>query len=292
MSSSRYHVWYNYKSGLGAELVRLAPLLKRLVGSRDVCITSFHSFLYDHRFDKHLLHEESEPNLRVPEDEVGVCFTCGLRENGPASWPSMVAEARRRGWPIIDEDLGQKNVGTYEAAARLAQRLVPTATPTVGQSVLRMPPQRHKFLILNIFGGSAVEKGIANAVATRSLVSSLGKAAPNLHWVVPALPHQGLGSVVEEAEIPNVSLMRFDYGDPALAELFWADAVVTVEGGGMHVAVEYGVPTLLVSSPEWIAATSYFLPNKGLHATILGDMAAANQEDFANGIAEWALNCL
>ncbi len=288
MSSSKFHIWYTYKSGLGAELIRVAPLLRRLVSLHDVCITSFHSFIYDRRFDTRLLEEELEPHWNVSEDDVGVCFYCGVRENGPASWQSMVAEAHRRGWPTIDEDLDQQDLSVYEAAANLADRLVPIAAFTDARTVLRRPARKQDFLVLNIFGGSAVEKGFANAAATRSLVSSLSKAAPNKRWVVPALPHQNLGSVVEDIGAPNISLRRFNYGDPALVELFCADAVVTVEGGGMHVAVEYGVPTLLVSSPEWIATARCFLPLTGLNSTILGNMAGANQGNLANGIAEWA----
>jgi hypothetical protein len=289
MKKPRFHIWYSYKSGLGAELVRIAPLIRRLADRFDICVTSFHSFIYDRRFDAHLLNEETMPAINILDEELGVCFFCDWREDGPACWPSMAIEARHRGWPTITEDLGQPDVGVYEAAENVAERLVPRASGEETRSILRKPERRHDFLVLNIFGGSAIEKGVATPEATRSLIESLSVATPNERWVVPSLPHQQLASVVEEVNAPNVSLLQFDYGNAALSEMFYAKAVVTVEGGGLHVAVEHGVPTLLLSSPAWISATRSFLPPAHRHATVLGDMAASDQSRIAAEIADWAL---
>jgi hypothetical protein len=279
-----FHVWYSYKSGLGIELARVAPALRRLEARYDVHLKSFHSYIYRGDFRPDALIECSPPVIKVPEGQRGLCFTCEERADGPFRWPQLESEARRLGWRCVDEALAMPGSGTYGAAELLARSM--SSNYSVRRCVLRSVSRRSGAFVLNLFGGAAPQKGFSTAGGIRSIIRGIGARNTSLDWVVPALPHQRLADTVEQARVPNVRLARFD--DPRLTELFGtAPVVVTVEGGGLHVAVEYGVPTLLLSSPTWFAEVQGVLPPDNSFDLVLGNMAIDTTDDIVQRANDW-----
>ena len=282
-----FHIVYSYRSGLGVELVRTSALIKRMEATHQICITSFHCFMYDGRFKLNPLSEADTPRWVAAVNEIGVCFDCGLRPNGPFAWRSLVAQAKAQNWLILPEEIDPGEPQLYNAASGLAHKLAPPTCLFTDNSVLSQGTLRSSHIVLNLFGGSSPEKGLAHSNSIRRLTSHLGQLLPEVTWVIPRLPHQFREGERDADFGTRIQLVAFPYESRELTELFHCRGVVTVEGGGFHVALEQGSPTLLVSSQGWLNKVGKLLPPQDRYQTVLTDLGAADQSVAAGRIARW-----
>lgn len=279
-------VWYCYKSGLGIEIARVVPLLSSLLGKYSVSYASFHAFLYNP--SKLDLCELTEVGSCLPPDSgdriCGVAFVCGSRPNGPFCDVEREKEARRRRFLIIDEDLGFPDLPVYEAAKKLASVIRGPCNATNTSLILRRGIA-HRKIVLNIFGGASLSKGFTSSPQIERLVRAVGELREDLRFVVPVLPHQE-HLVPRELE-PNcrVQFVSYAYSDPKLTELVsGARAVVTVEGGMLHLAAAYGKPTACLIEPHWLGKVRDLLPPVGSFQKLEMDFGATDFSALANAL--------
>ena len=254
-------VWYCYKSGLGIEIARVVPLLSSLLGKYSVSYASFHAFLYNpSKLDLCELTEVGScppPNSDNPIP--GVAFVCGGRLNGPFCDVEREKEARSRGFLIIGEDLGFPDLPVYQAAKKLALR-VGGSCEGIAVDLLRRGTA-HRRMVLNLFGGASLSKGLASATQVGRLVRAVTEFREDLRFIVPVLPHQE--HLVPRNLSPDsaVQFVSYAYSDPRLTELVsGAPVVITVEGGMLHLAVAYGKPTACLMEPAWREKVRDLLP--------------------------------
>lgn len=279
-------VWYCYKSGLGIEIARVVPLLCSMLGKYSVSYASFHTFLYNP--SKLNLYELTEVGSCLPPDSDdrmrGVAFVCGSRPNGPFCDFEHEKEARRRGFLIIDEDLGFPDLPVYEAAKELALGICGTCYEIDTKLLLRRGGA-HQKIVLNIFGGSSWSKGFVSPPQIERLLRVAGELREDLRFVVPVLPHQE--HLVQRESEPNcrVQFVSYAYSDPKLTELVsGARAVVTVEGGMLHLAVAYRKPTACLIEPQWLGKVRDLLPPAGSFRKLEMDFSATDFSALINAL--------
>ena len=287
MNRPVFHLVYSYRSGLGVELARTSAAIKRMESTHQVCITSFHSFMYDGRFRLYPLSETAAPQWMACMGDTGICFSCDERPNGPFAWGSLVARAKAHGWMIIPEDIDPGEPQLYTAALNLTRRLSLALDNQTQRSILAHHAQRADHFVLNLFGGASPQKGLTHPKAVSHLTGLLGRMLPGIKWLIPRLPHQCHYGPLTPDLGPNFQLVTFPYEDRSLTELFYCRGVVTVEGGGLHVAVEQGSPTLLRTSKSWLEAVANLLPPSGSYHVALTDLGSADQNSAAACIASW-----
>jgi len=273
-------VWYCYKSGLGIEVARVVPLLSSLLGKYSVSYASFHAFLYNP--SKLNLCELTEVGSCPPPDSRdrirGVAFVCGSRPNGPFCDFEREKEAQKRGFLIIDEDLGFPDLPVYEAAKKLALGIC-GACDEIDTNLLLRRGGAHQKIVLNIFGGASLSKGFTSIPQIERLVSALGEYRGDLRFIVPVLPHQEQLAPLELEPNCRVQFVSYAYSDPKLTELVsGARAVITVEGGMLHLAAAYRKPTTCLIEPQWLGKVRELLPPVGTFEMIEIDF---NTTDFA-----------
>jgi hypothetical protein len=287
MSRSVFHIIYCYKSGLGSELARTAPVIKRMEATHQIYITSFHCFMYDRRFKLNPLAESHIPKWIARPEESGICFACDKRQNGPFAWHNLAQQAKSFGWPVLSEDIAPKEQNLYTAASWLADRLAPSDLRTAKSSVLSRGTEKPSHFVLNLFGGAAPQKGLTHPESVRSITSHLARSLPGTKWLLPVLPHQ-LPQVAACGDLgSNFRFIHFPYESRELAELFHCSGVVTVEGGGLHVAVEQNSPTILLSSKGWLEKVRDLLPPEIKYQTVLTELTGLDQSKAANQITDW-----
>ncbi|NBT48179.1 MAG: hypothetical protein EBT07_10280 [Actinobacteria bacterium] len=258
---TRFDVWYCYKSGLGIEVARVAPLLGSLVQRYTVSFESFHASLY-HPL-KLIPKQISETNLTPPPSHPGhgdgIAFVCDKRIRGPFCDTKREKEAKKRGYLIVREDLGFPKIPLYEAAKRLAWKVCGKCKE-VDFNILT-PGVAHGTLILNLFGGSSLVKGLRTQQQVERLLKALHKLGDGLQFLVPVLPHQ---KGLVPANLPPRCPVRFvacGYLDPQLTvKVAGSPLIITVEGGMLHLAAAYRKPTICLLEKHWFDKVRDLLP--------------------------------
>jgi hypothetical protein len=282
-----FHIVHSYRSGLGAELVRTSAVIRRMEAYFQIYITSFNWFIYDRRFKVNALSEIEAPRWVAGPNDTGICFDCGLRSNGPFAWRSLAEQAKSLGWLVLPEDIDPTEPQLYSAASRLADGLDPSGGNPSHVAVLSQGSCRAGHLVLNLFGGSAPDKGFIHRDAIFRLIGHLGQMLPEVAWIIPRLPHQWTDQAQNVAFGSNFQLVTYPYGSRELTELFHCRGVVTVEGGGLHIALEQGSPTLLLSSKSWLNNVANLLPPSNKYETVITDLSCVDQSRAAYCIAAW-----
>lgn len=287
MTRPLFHVWYSYKSGLGIEIARLSPLLRRLTTTHQVMLASFNAHLYEpQQVSTYMLEEHLEPIIDPLPTGPGVCFFAPPRHRGPYQCKSLLEAAQALSWPLIDEELGAPGCNVYQAAEELAAKLCPDVRPSA-QGLLQRG-EAHGAVILNLFGGASAEKGLTSPEHISELVRSLARLDPERSYIVPVMPHQTLGALVAELALPNVTAASFEPGDPRLTQLMTgAKAVATIEGGPLHVAVDAGRPTFLMSSQEWLDGVQLVLPPARRYERCVLDLRAPDVDYVTRSLLAW-----
>lgn len=264
-------MWYCYKSGLGIEIARTRRLLGKLAVTYSVSYASFHGFLYDE--SAMAVRDLSEggpakPTVGEP-NRLGIAFVCGERPGGPFRDAALEKEARARGYLIVGEDLGSPHLPTYQAAQNLSLRICGRCETEI--SVLRRADDNDS-VVLNLFGGATLSKGLCRSEQICQLVSALNSLCKTQHFVVPVLPHQEHLIPREAPSGSTVSFARFDYSDFRLTELVaGAKAIVTVEGGMLHLSVAYAKRVACLIESAWLAKVEDLLPPRSSFGLILAD---------------------
>lgn len=239
----------------------MAPLLSTLIKKYSVSYASFHSFLFNPSiFSLTQINENSCHDSQIQSCDVpGIAFVCGKRENGPFCDISLEQAAVARGYFLVDEDLGSPNLPLYDAAKNLC-KIHCGKYDFINPEIFRAG-QSHQSIVLNIFGGSCLSKGFTNQKQIVCLVNLLNKFYENLCFTVPVLPNQRHLVPCTQQNNSPVKFCYFDYADHQLTELVaGAPAIITVEGGILHLAVAYGKPTFCLIEPEWFDKVSDLLP--------------------------------
>ena len=282
-----FHVWYSYKSGMGIELVRVAPLLKRLSASHRVMVASYHAHLYEPaQFSAFLLTEGSIPV--IPDDFAGdgVCFFSEPRPQGPSRCDVLHRWAAAAGWQCVDETLGAPNLNCYAAAEAFAGRICPGVGPVMDSVLRRRDPV--DAVVLNLLGGASVEKGFRNAAAICGWVRKLADIAPQYRFIIPVVAHQARRFRLPEYVHPSVEVVEYPDGSSELTELLTGcRAVVTVEGGPLHLSVECRKPVLLLAEESWLSEVGQVLPSAQLYRHVVVVLAEPHEDALARDVATW-----
>ncbi len=287
MSKPLFHVWYAYKSGLGIEIARVAPLLKRLLASHQVVVATYHAHVYNPSLlGTYRLSEHLTPH--VPDDfsGQGICLFSRPRDRGPHRCDPLHAWAEQHGWPCVDESLGYNRLNVYAAAELLAAKHC-FSGPTAVASILRRG-SRQSTVMLNVLGGAALEKGFRSADEIRGWVTRLADATPDVRFVIPILPYQKRRFELAGNWHPSVRVQEFSADSYELTELLTGSrAVVTVEGGPLHLAVEAGQPVLVLAETTWMRDVDDVLPPPDRYTWLPVDLCRPDAEAVAHGVADW-----
>lgn len=280
-----FHVWYCYKSGLGIELARVAPLLSALSRKYSVRYASFHTFLYDPRIlDLTRLAEMNSPEPELRASEPGIAFVCDARNYGPHRDIGHEFAAEKLGYPTVKENLGFSGLSTYEAAARLASNVC-GEIPEGYVSILKKG-RKHSKIVLNLFGGAAPEKGFTDDRAISLFAAQISAAFGNRSFIVPVLPHQQRFLSGSRPQHGNIEFKPFRYDDERLTELVaGSPAIVTVEGGLLHLGVALQKPTVCLAEASWLNEVRELLPPRSAYHQILVNFKS---EDFAPAVGQLA----
>ena len=257
-------VIFAFKGGVGDELLRLGPLLGRSVGRHGVALWTFHPTLYDPSLIcLYALDEIAVPKFPQVRDGTRICFYARSRTNGPYRCQSLEYWARGNDWTMIDEIFGQPlpTVPLWRGADELARGLN-LSVADYSPAFLRHDEPNNYYLV-NLFGGCDPIKGLTCIESVRALLTKLAVSLPDTAFLVPVRPNQRSRMCLHNLP-PNIAVQSFEYEDGRLTEIATgARAIVSVEGGMVHLGCCAGIPTLVLTSPEWYASVAGVMPGDG-----------------------------
>lgn len=254
-----------YQWGIGDELAHLGYLINRLIeGDWGVTIYTFHEHLYRHpRIEAQRWPEAVDEGWTPPAATLGVCVYAKT-PNLPLEFdrsPLVAGPCKEAGWVMLDEHMSgleSERQGSYDFGRALAVKCGVGAAPPPFHFLGR---EAHDDILLNLFGGGDLKKGMDTVSGWRTAYAVAARM-PQKAFAIVRLPHQAPPPDELGVAPVNLWIWSCEYGDPRVTALYiGAPALVTVEGGGYHLAYASDIPAMLVTSEAWFRqVASYALP--------------------------------